>query len=157
MDAISDRIQGMGLISECGPAKTPTFGIDPMTTQKEAMSDLDRAARSAFGERARLVRYSFAYPGPYGTRYIGRHRAAVALCLGIPVRIGEGPTVTPPDALDPETLQALQDWKSEHGDRWARALRVAWMRASAPPPLHRLRNTLGPSWLDELENLLQSL
>lgn len=45
-------------------------------------------------------------------------------------------------------LAALIEWRDDHGpERWKAALRRAWVLASAPAPLHRLRNTHGPAWL----------
>lgn len=34
-----------------------------------------------------------------------------------------------------------------HGRRWRRVLSDQWMTASAPPILHALRNSHGPTWL----------
>lgn len=50
--------------------------------------------------------------------------------------------------LTPEQLAALVRLKRAHGAAWKRELGAAWMRASAEPVLHRLRNTHGPAWLD---------
>lgn len=49
-----------------------------------------------------------------------------------------------------EQMQALYEWRDEHGpgeSEWKRALTIAWLRASAPAPLHALRNSHGPTWL----------
>lgn len=51
------------------------------------------------------------------------------------------------EPLDQETLAALAEWAQEHGVRWYANLSRAWFNASAPPLLHRLRNTHGPAWL----------
>ena len=52
------------------------------------------------------------------------------------------------DTLTPSQLDALRQWRDEHGDEnWKRKLTLAWVRASAPAPLHALRNSHGPSWL----------
>ncbi len=50
--------------------------------------------------------------------------------------------------LTAEETAALRSYAAEHGRPWKRDLRTEWMRASALPVLHRLRNTHGPSWLD---------
>jgi len=57
------------------------------------------------------------------------------------------PRDTPPP-LTPDQLRALQDFARRHGPRWKAHLRELWMRATACPTLHQLRNTHGPSWLD---------
>ena len=36
---------------------------------------------------------------------------------------------------------------AEHGRRWKEYLLAEWIKATADPLLHRLRNTHGPSWL----------
>ena len=52
------------------------------------------------------------------------------------------------DSLTPSQLDALLEWRDEHGDEnWKSKLTLAWIRASAPAPLHALRNSHGPSWL----------
>lgn len=51
------------------------------------------------------------------------------------------------DRLTADELAALHDFAAAHGRYWKAALRDQWMKASAPPALHRLRNRLGPSWL----------
>jgi hypothetical protein len=51
-------------------------------------------------------------------------------------------------ALAPEQWDALIDWIVEHREDWKRKLLLAWAKASAPPALHRLRNTHGPAWLE---------
>lgn len=53
--------------------------------------------------------------------------------------------------ISPETLEALREYADEHGPEWRRRLSAQWMNASAPPLLHRLRNTHGPKWLAEFE------
>lgn len=54
-------------------------------------------------------------------------------------------------ALAPEQWDALIDWIVEHKGDWKSKLTVAWIKASAPAPLHRLRNTHGPAWLAEFD------
>jgi hypothetical protein len=44
-------------------------------------------------------------------------------------------------------VTALRQYATTHGRRWKDALRTEWMNASAIQPLHKLRNTHGPSWL----------
>ena len=41
-------------------------------------------------------------------------------------------------ALAPEQWDALIDWIVEHKGDWKSKLTVAWIKASAPAPLHRL-------------------
>lgn len=53
------------------------------------------------------------------------------------------------NTLTPEQIDALLEWRDMHGDEnWKHKLTLAWIRASAPAPLHALRNSHGPSWLD---------
>lgn len=49
--------------------------------------------------------------------------------------------------LSQEELTCLKVYAAVHGRRWKEALRTEWMSASAIQPLHKLRNTHGPSWL----------
>lgn len=49
--------------------------------------------------------------------------------------------------LTAEQEAALAAFAAKTGRNWKSALSDAWMRAAAPPILHRLRNTHGPSWL----------
>lgn len=49
--------------------------------------------------------------------------------------------------LTSDELDAIAQFANEHGRTWKAELRDLWMRAAAPPTLHRLRNTHGPSWL----------
>jgi hypothetical protein len=44
-------------------------------------------------------------------------------------------------------VEALRAYARCHGRTWKAELRTEWMRASAEPLLHRLRNSHGPSWL----------
>jgi hypothetical protein len=44
-------------------------------------------------------------------------------------------------------VTALRQYAATHGRRWKDALQTEWMNASASQPLHKLRNTHGPSWL----------
>jgi len=50
-------------------------------------------------------------------------------------------------APSPETIEALERYALEHGPHWRERLRSQWGHASAPPILHALRNTHGPTWL----------
>ena len=50
--------------------------------------------------------------------------------------------------LTPEQLEALALWVAEHEHQWKTKLAVAWVRGTAPPILHALRNTHGPLWLE---------
>ncbi len=50
-------------------------------------------------------------------------------------------------AITPEQHQALRAFAQQHGRTWKSHLRRLWMKASAPPILHALRNTHGPRWL----------
>ena len=49
-------------------------------------------------------------------------------------------TARPLLSLDADTSAALLSWIGEHGDRWRAKLTTAWVTASAPGPLHALRN-----------------
>lgn len=49
--------------------------------------------------------------------------------------------------LTAEQEAALAAFAERNGRRWKSALSDAWMKAAAPPILHHLRNTHGPSWL----------
>ncbi len=44
-------------------------------------------------------------------------------------------------------VEALRAYARRHGRTWKAELRAEWMRASAEPLLHGLRNSHGPSWL----------
>ncbi len=44
-------------------------------------------------------------------------------------------------------IEALRAYARHHGRTWKVELRAEWMRASAEPLLHRLRNSHGLSWL----------
>ncbi len=44
-------------------------------------------------------------------------------------------------------VEALRAYARDHGRSWKTELRAEWMRASAEPLLHGLRNSHGPSWL----------
>ncbi len=48
-----------------------------------------------------------------------------------------------------EDLDALRRYADKHGRRWKLQLWSEWMNASAEPTLHALRNTHGPTWLDQ--------
>ena len=58
---------------------------------------------------------------------------------------------TPSDPDYPPLLHeqrvALRAYAHEHGRRWKEYLLAEWIKATAEPLLHRLRNTHGPSWL----------
>ncbi len=59
------------------------------------------------------------------------------------------------DALDDAMMSALLDWRQRHGRSWKESLQVAWMSgADERDPrgwsLRRIRNHLGPTWLDRL-------
>jgi hypothetical protein len=53
--------------------------------------------------------------------------------------------------LDPQTLEALYEFRSRSGEDWKSKLLTAWMRASEPGLLQVLRNQRGPSWLAQYE------
>lgn len=55
--------------------------------------------------------------------------------------------------ITPEQRRALADYADEHGSGWKRKLMTEWMRGSAPPELHALRNSHGPEWLEAYELL----
>jgi len=44
-------------------------------------------------------------------------------------------------------VEALRAYARRHGRTWKAELGAEWMRASAEPLLHGLRNSHGPSWL----------
>jgi hypothetical protein len=44
-------------------------------------------------------------------------------------------------------VEALRAYATIHGRTWKVKLSAEWMRASAEPLLHGLRNSHGPSWL----------
>lgn len=52
--------------------------------------------------------------------------------------------------LTDEQLFAISSYAKEHGNDWKNDLLVDWMRASAAPILHGLRNSHGPTWLANL-------
>lgn len=59
------------------------------------------------------------------------------------------------DDLDDEMLSALLDWRQRMGRSWKIDLWAAWMNGSDAndsrgSSLRRIRNRLGPSWLDRL-------
>ncbi|MHB0726989.1 hypothetical protein WDZ11_24085 (plasmid) [Roseomonas mucosa] len=58
---------------------------------------------------------------------------------------------TPSDPDYPPLLHeqriVLRAYAAEHGRRWKECLLAEWIKATADPLLHRLRNTHGPSWL----------
>lgn len=54
-------------------------------------------------------------------------------------------------ALREEELVALSEYASKHGRFWKSKLRDEWLKATAEPILHALRNTHGPSWLDRFK------
>ena len=56
---------------------------------------------------------------------------------------GSYPPVTRAD------LDALRRYADKHGRRWKHRLWVDWMNASAEPTLHGLRNSHGPTWLEQ--------
>ena len=60
-------------------------------------------------------------------------------------------TATPYPPPDPETLQALYEYRARVGADWKTKLLLAWMRASEPGLLQRLRNERGPRWLASYE------
>lgn len=49
--------------------------------------------------------------------------------------------------LTAEQEAALAAFAAKNGRHWKARLSDAWMKAAAPPILHHLRNTHGPSWL----------
>lgn len=49
--------------------------------------------------------------------------------------------------LSAEERQALLDFARNNGRLWKARLSELWVRATAEPVLHRLRNTHGPDWL----------
>ena len=53
--------------------------------------------------------------------------------------------------LSAEQHQALQAYAKQHGRTWRSRLSNEWMKASASPILHGLRNTHGPSWLAKVK------
>ena len=57
--------------------------------------------------------------------------------------------------LDNEMISALLDWRQRSGRSWKEHLQIAWMtgadeRDPRGSSLRRIRNRLGPSWLDKL-------
>lgn len=56
-----------------------------------------------------------------------------------------------PENLSNAELDAIKKFAAIHGDRWKRELSLAWMNASEPGVLQRLRNTHGPKWLAAFE------
>jgi hypothetical protein len=55
------------------------------------------------------------------------------------------------EPLTPEELQALKSYAAYAGRTWKQELRYAWMSASLPGHLHKLRNSHGPSWLNQFQ------
>lgn len=53
--------------------------------------------------------------------------------------------------LDPQTLKSLYEFRARSGEDWKEKLLTAWMSASEPGLLQRLRNERGPSWLAQYE------
>jgi len=53
--------------------------------------------------------------------------------------------------LTPEEMQALKSYAAYAGRTWKDELRRAWMSASLPGHLHKLRNSHGPSWLNQFQ------
>ena len=53
--------------------------------------------------------------------------------------------------MTPEQVAALKEFAAENGRGWKRKLQEKWMKASAPPELHALRNSHGPSWLGKVK------
>ena len=53
------------------------------------------------------------------------------------------------DPLTPEEVAALTSFAAYAGRYWKQELRDAWMNASMPGLLHKLRNSHGPSWLEQ--------
>ena len=51
--------------------------------------------------------------------------------------------------ITPGDLDALRRYADKHGRRWKLQLWGEWMNASAEPTLHALRNSHGPTWLDQ--------
>lgn len=49
--------------------------------------------------------------------------------------------------LTDEQATALRKYAHLHGHYWKAQLEKDWLRASATPELHQLRNTHGPLWL----------
>ena len=59
------------------------------------------------------------------------------------------------DNLDDAMLSALLDWRQRSGRSWKEKLQIAWMtgadeRDPRGSSLRRIRNRLGPSWLEKL-------
>lgn len=58
--------------------------------------------------------------------------------------------------LDDAMFTALLDWRKRNGRRWKTALWAAWMNGRDELDQHgaslrRIRNQLGPTWLDKLQ------
>lgn len=53
----------------------------------------------------------------------------------------------PLEPLTSEEHEALHAFAQQHGRTWKSQLLRLWEKAAAPPILHALRNTHGPSWL----------
>ena len=45
-------------------------------------------------------------------------------------------------------LTALQEYATAHGRNWKQSLSEDWYHARLMGPLHSLRNSHGPAWLD---------
>lgn len=69
----------------------------------------------------------------------------------------------PADQLDylktvsAEQIAALHAYAARYGKDWKEYLGIEWQLATAPAPLHRLRNTHGPSWLEGFTPLQNGL
>ena len=50
--------------------------------------------------------------------------------------------------ITPAQQEALDQFKAKHGKDWKEALKIAWLNASEPGALQRLRNTRGFEWLN---------
>jgi hypothetical protein len=55
------------------------------------------------------------------------------------------------EPLTPEELKAVKSFAAYAGRCWKQELRYAWMSASLPGHLHKLRNSHGPSWLNSFK------
>jgi len=53
--------------------------------------------------------------------------------------------------ISPEQMAALRAFADYAGRTWKQKLRDAWLNASIPGYLHQLRNTHGPTWLDQFQ------
>jgi hypothetical protein len=55
--------------------------------------------------------------------------------------------------LTPDELDAVAAFAERHGRSWKHELTVQWLRGATRGDLHRLRNELGPEWLEQFELL----